>query len=323
MITDGYGNPVTGGEFGGKSHISYKPYGEIHRTDSSGPDITKFKYTGQEEDKESGLLYYKARYYDPALGRFITADNVIFPEKAMGMNQYMYVDGNPIISVDPDGHGTCAPASFRGGGLWAGHYMGPGKSCAGFRSREDFTDIKEISPKSALLGWQARILAPELGVSEETANLYWIYTYLTHNPDKFAQSPSDRISIQHDRDFNNSSSVHKNLRANATWMTKNVQSIFNANDWQDVYNREFRATSKRYGAARGLVAGINTIGTRASDVAVTALGSYLFTLGANPYVIGATIIAGNTRQGQFNIRPNRFRLPKVCAKTGSCNFGSF
>jgi hypothetical protein len=70
MITDGYGNPVSGGEYGGKSHISYKPYGEILRTDSGGPDITKFKYTGQIEDKETGLMYYKARYYDPMLARF-------------------------------------------------------------------------------------------------------------------------------------------------------------------------------------------------------------------------------------------------------------
>ncbi len=72
-ITDGRGNVIAGGNNGGKSHISYKPYGEIHRTDSSGPDITRFKYTGQEEDKESGLMYYKARYYDPMIGRFLRA----------------------------------------------------------------------------------------------------------------------------------------------------------------------------------------------------------------------------------------------------------
>ncbi len=57
MITDGNGNVLAGGERGGKSHITYKPYGEILRTDSYGPDITKFKYTGQEEDRESGLYY--------------------------------------------------------------------------------------------------------------------------------------------------------------------------------------------------------------------------------------------------------------------------
>ena len=63
MITDGAGNVVSGGSLGGKANYLYRPYGEIDRMNSSGPDITKFKYTGQEEDKESGLYYYKARYY--------------------------------------------------------------------------------------------------------------------------------------------------------------------------------------------------------------------------------------------------------------------
>jgi RHS repeat-associated protein len=104
MITDGRGNVIAGGNNGGKSHISYKPYGEIHRTDSSGPDITRFKYTGQEEDKESGLLYYKARYYDPMVGRFLQADSVVMPQSTFGMNRYMYVEGNPVRFTDPSGH---------------------------------------------------------------------------------------------------------------------------------------------------------------------------------------------------------------------------
>jgi RHS repeat-associated protein len=104
MITDGYGNPVSGGEYGGKSHISYKPYGEILRTDSGGPDITKFKYTGQVEDKETGLMYYKARYYDPMVARFTQADSMVFNDQVSGMNRYMYVSGNPIKYNDPSGH---------------------------------------------------------------------------------------------------------------------------------------------------------------------------------------------------------------------------
>ncbi len=104
MITDGRGNVIAGGNNGGKSHISYKPYGEIHRTDSSGPDITRFKYTGQEEDKESGLMYYKARYYDPMIGRFLQADSVVMPQSTFGMNRYMYVEGNPVRYGDDSGH---------------------------------------------------------------------------------------------------------------------------------------------------------------------------------------------------------------------------
>ncbi|PJZ51473.1 hypothetical protein CH380_20180 [Leptospira adleri] len=46
MVTDGQGNRIAGGEMGGTSHISYKPYGEIQRNDSAGPDVFRYKYTG-------------------------------------------------------------------------------------------------------------------------------------------------------------------------------------------------------------------------------------------------------------------------------------
>jgi RHS repeat-associated protein len=104
MITDGRGNVIAGGNNGGKSHISYTPYGSIHRTDSSGPDITRFKFTGQEEDKETGLMYYKARYYDPMIGRFAQADSVVMPESTFGMNRYMYTEGSPVNYRDVSGH---------------------------------------------------------------------------------------------------------------------------------------------------------------------------------------------------------------------------
>lgn len=104
MITDGQGNVLSGGERGGKSHITYKPYGEILRTDSYGPDVVKFKYTGQEEDRESGMYYYKARYYDASLGRFAQNDGMIFPEEEQGMNRMMYVEGNPIKWIDRSGN---------------------------------------------------------------------------------------------------------------------------------------------------------------------------------------------------------------------------
>lgn len=121
MITDGNGNVLAGGERGGKSHITYKPYGEILRTDSYGPDITKFKYTGQEEDRETGLYYYKARYYDPALGRFLTNDSMIFPKQIQGLNRSMYVEGNPIGNRDPGGNKPIKPLTW----AIAGYLLAP------------------------------------------------------------------------------------------------------------------------------------------------------------------------------------------------------
>ncbi|QCO41939.1 RHS repeat-associated core domain-containing protein [Leptospira interrogans] len=103
MITDGAGNPASGPE-PGVSYVSYEPYGSIIRNDSYGPDIFRYKFTGQIEDKETGLYYYKARYYEPTLGRFLQADTVIAPDSVNGMNRYMYVDGNPVSYRDPSGH---------------------------------------------------------------------------------------------------------------------------------------------------------------------------------------------------------------------------
>ncbi|QCO35791.1 RHS repeat-associated core domain-containing protein (plasmid) [Leptospira interrogans] len=103
MITDGAGNPASGPE-PGVSYVSYEPYGSIIRNDSYGPDIFRYKFTGQIEDKETGLYYYKARYYEPTLGRFLQADSIIQPESVNGMNRYMYVDGNPVSYRDPSGH---------------------------------------------------------------------------------------------------------------------------------------------------------------------------------------------------------------------------
>ena len=60
---------------------------------------------GQEYAPESSLYYYNARYYDPSIGVFTTADTMI-PSSTdpMAYNRYMYVRGNPIIYTDPTGH---------------------------------------------------------------------------------------------------------------------------------------------------------------------------------------------------------------------------
>jgi RHS repeat-associated protein len=64
------------------------------------------KFTGQEIDNETGLYYYNARYYDPQLCRFITADTlVVHGYDPQDLNRYAYARNNPLKYTDPSGHG--------------------------------------------------------------------------------------------------------------------------------------------------------------------------------------------------------------------------
>ncbi len=58
-----------------------------------------FTYTGREWDEEAGLYYYRARYYDPATGRFLSED----PVGWLRGSGYEYVGNNPVNWVDPLG----------------------------------------------------------------------------------------------------------------------------------------------------------------------------------------------------------------------------
>lgn len=124
MATNGEGNALSGGDMPGASHISYKPYGEIDRTDSSGPDVFRYKYTSQVEDRDSGLYYYNARYYDPTIARFLQADTAIFPNRTQGFNRYMYTEGNPVRYGDASGNNISTPLAWAIVGYYAAPQLG-------------------------------------------------------------------------------------------------------------------------------------------------------------------------------------------------------
>jgi RHS repeat-associated protein len=63
------------------------------------------KFTGQRTDDNTGLYYYNARYCDPSIGRFISADTIVpNPAKPQTLNWYFYCLNNPLKYVDPSGH---------------------------------------------------------------------------------------------------------------------------------------------------------------------------------------------------------------------------
>lgn len=103
----------------------YKPYGEVAW--SSGTSQTSIGYTGQRLDGSSGLMYYGARFYDPVLSMFVSADPTVSdPTNPKDYNRYLYVRGNPLRYIDPSGYGPndhyifvegCVPGSVSGGGI--------------------------------------------------------------------------------------------------------------------------------------------------------------------------------------------------------------
>ena len=77
---------------------AYDAYGNV--LESPGTIDQPYTYTGREPDQETGLYYYRARYYDSTTGRFLQKDPVGL--KA-GPNGYWYANANPVFFVDPFG----------------------------------------------------------------------------------------------------------------------------------------------------------------------------------------------------------------------------
>lgn len=82
----------------------YKPWGETRY--SSGTLPTDYTYTGQYSHTDDfGLMYYNARWYDPALGRMAQADTIVpGAGNPMAWDRYSYAGNNPMRYTDPSGH---------------------------------------------------------------------------------------------------------------------------------------------------------------------------------------------------------------------------
>jgi RHS repeat-associated protein len=76
---------------------TYGPYGEPLPAFAAGD---RFHYTGQQMVSELGLYYYKARFYSPALGRFLQTGPVGYQSD---LNLYAYVGSDPVNLTDPTG----------------------------------------------------------------------------------------------------------------------------------------------------------------------------------------------------------------------------
>ncbi len=82
------------------AHVEYDSFGNVLSvTDPAAVD--RYLFTGREFDAETGLYYYRARYYDANIGRFVSQDPIGF--ESGDVNIYRYVKNNVINLIDPSG----------------------------------------------------------------------------------------------------------------------------------------------------------------------------------------------------------------------------
>ena len=103
-LTDALGSVIATAKADQSLEVGYafSPYGQTQKVgvENQQPGSeNSSQYTGRENDN-NGLYFYRARYYDPILKRFISEDPISLDG---GVNVFGYVEGDPVSWIDPEG----------------------------------------------------------------------------------------------------------------------------------------------------------------------------------------------------------------------------
>jgi len=115
-LTDNLGSTVALADASGvvQTSYGYDAYG-VTSLVAGTANSSRYQYTGRENDGATGLYFYRARYYNPAWGRFISEDPIGL---GSGKSDYRYVGNRPLDRRDPLG---LFEVSVTGGGIVGGH----------------------------------------------------------------------------------------------------------------------------------------------------------------------------------------------------------
>ena len=156
-------------------HIEYVPFGEVFIEERNNTWNTPYLFNAKEFDEETGMYYYGARYYEPRLSLWMSADPL--EEDYPNLSAYGYCHNNPIILYDPDGKGDY----FTNSGIYLGYDKindGKAYSVTGNFNMNDYlngkidkkTSISEIKLNSNI-GQLARIGYAEFRGGNSTEQL--------------------------------------------------------------------------------------------------------------------------------------------------------
>jgi RHS repeat-associated protein len=171
LLTDGLGSTIALTDPLGWPATSYT-YDPFGATTQQGPaNDNPYQYTGREND-DTGLYNYRARYYSPGTGRFISADPIGLA--GGDANLYSYVRNNPVSYTDPTGLMTdpgggggilpsppgCAPSACpaSGGPPQCGLYARTASCAQGVTVTDQFDQDGGPDPLGNAVGWGATAL---------------------------------------------------------------------------------------------------------------------------------------------------------------------
>ncbi len=106
----------------------YDVWGNLISHDGPLSEKNDYLYTGREYDWETGIYYYRYRYYNPEIGRFMQSSWELNEE----MNMYVYVNNDPVKGTDPTGHPETGPPTLIGnlGDVGGSPYISPWQAYA-------------------------------------------------------------------------------------------------------------------------------------------------------------------------------------------------
>ncbi len=101
-FSDRQGNVTDLVDFGGSNvaHYAYDPFGGRVSAGGAWADVNPYQFSSKEYESAWGLYYYGHRFYNPTLGRWLSADPL---QESGGLNLYGFVSNNPLNSIDPAG----------------------------------------------------------------------------------------------------------------------------------------------------------------------------------------------------------------------------
>ncbi len=154
LQTDGSGNLL--------HRFAYRPFGEFAGTDSGYAQGEGYYFNDQHFEPETGMYFYKSRFYDPVLGRFMSPDmSVPSLASSQALNRYSYVYNAPINYTDPSGNLPWLAVAIIAGAL-----IGGGSAAiASERATGDvrFKSVAWGTVMGALSGWTLATPAAQFG----------------------------------------------------------------------------------------------------------------------------------------------------------------